>query len=45
METANLAVTINKEVFIQMSLLAVKSGMKKKEIVEHALIEYLKHHK
>ncbi|MEH6949123.1 hypothetical protein V7068_19050 [Bacillus sp. JJ634] len=41
METANLSVIISKEIFIEMSVFAVKSGMKKKEIVEQAIREFL----
>lgn len=40
-QTANLAAVINKQVFVHMSLYCVKTGMKKKDIVELALIEFL----
>ncbi|MEH7470538.1 hypothetical protein V7158_01950 [Priestia megaterium] len=43
-ETANLAAAINKQVFMQMSFFALSSGMKKKEVVELALIEFLEKH-
>ena len=45
METANLAAEIDKKVFIQMSLYAVQNGMKKKEVIETALKEFLERHK
>ncbi|MFD2926310.1 hypothetical protein [Halobacillus naozhouensis] len=44
-EEANLTATINKKVFYEMSLYALENGMKKREIVELALIQYLKKHK
>ena len=44
MEKANLAAEIDKNVFQQMALFAVKSGMKKTEIIELALIEFLEKH-
>ena len=45
METSNLAAEIDRKVFIQMSLYAVQNGMKKKEVIEKALIEFLERHK
>jgi hypothetical protein len=40
-DTANLATIINKAVFMQMSIYAVTHGMKKKDLVETAIIEFL----
>jgi hypothetical protein len=43
-QKANLAATISRSVFVDMSLYCVKSGMKKKDIVELALLEFLEKH-
>lgn len=40
-DTANLATIINKAVFQRMSIYAVTHGMKKKDLVERAIIEFL----
>lgn len=42
--TTNITAEISKDVFLNMSLFSVKSGLKKKEIVELALIEFLEKH-
>ncbi|MDF1995809.1 hypothetical protein [Peribacillus frigoritolerans] len=44
-DTANLATIINRNVFTQMSIYAITNGMKKKEVVELAIIEFLNRQK
>lgn len=44
MEKANLSAEIDKNVFQQMAMFAAQSSLKKKEIVELALIEFLEKH-
>lgn len=44
MEKANLTAEIDKNVFQQISLFAVQNDMKKKDVVELALIEFLEKH-
>lgn len=45
MEKANLAAEIDKEVNQQITIFAVRHGLKKKDVVERALIEFLERHK
>lgn len=45
MNKSNLAAEIDKEVNLQITLFAVRSGMKKKDVIELALIEFLERKK
>lgn len=44
MEKANLAAEIDKQVNLNISLFALQNEMKKKDVVELALIEFLEKH-